>query len=227
MTKDVAFFLGLVPRQHRDKPKFTATIAKSLAPIIDGNALIASMPEAFDLDEAVGVQLDVVGEWVGRSRRIPVPEAGLFFSFDVAGLGFDEGYWQGPYDSPFGIVNLDDDTYRRLLRGKIASNNWDGLLETAQTIVQVMVTGEGTNVFAVDNMDMTMVIGISGKIPPKLILALLDQNYLPVNPEGVDTTYAVTSSDGAPVFGFDVSNEFIGGFDEGAWGVSPRAAMSL
>ncbi|MGC7970039.1 DUF2612 domain-containing protein, partial [Salmonella enterica] len=73
-----------------------------------------TLPFDFDLDQAIGVQLDAVGEWVGISRNITVPLAGVYFSFDIAGLGFDQGVWKGPFDPDTGLTTLDDDTYRLL-----------------------------------------------------------------------------------------------------------------
>ncbi len=75
--------------------------------------------------------------------------------------------------------------------------------------------------FVVDNLDMSMTIGISGVVPPILFLALLEQNFLPLKPEGVRIDYEITSDSGSPVFGFDIENDYIAGFDHGAWGVSP------
>ncbi|HEP6287958.1 TPA: DUF2612 domain-containing protein, partial [Burkholderia vietnamiensis] len=42
---------------------------------------------------------------------------------------------------------------------------------------------------------------------------------IPLKPEGVRVAYTiVTTVDGAPMFGFDMSNQFVAGFDSGSWG---------
>jgi len=65
-------YTDLIVSQHR-QPNFVATVEAvtgSLAGLLD---LLEEMRRAFDLDTAVGVQLDQVGEWIGRSRRIKTP----------------------------------------------------------------------------------------------------------------------------------------------------------
>nr|WP_230946052.1 DUF2612 domain-containing protein [Burkholderia vietnamiensis] len=64
-----------------------------------------------------------------------------------------------------------------------------------------------------------MTIGIAGKVPSAVFLALLAGGYIPLKPEGVRVAYTiVTTVDGAPMFGFDMNNQFVAGFDTGAWG---------
>ena len=42
-------------------------------------------------------------------------------------------------------------------------------------------------------------------------------SHIPVKPEGVGLNYAVTTVDGSPVFGFDMNNSQVAGWDTGAW----------
>lgn len=75
---------------------------------------------------------------------------------------------------------------------------------------------QGTRVFIEDHQDMSMTIGIAGKVPSAVFLALLAGGYIPLKPEGVRVNYTIVSSvDNAPLFGFDVSNQYIAGFDTG------------
>lgn len=56
-------------------------------------------------------------------------------------------------------------------------------------------------------------------MPSAVFLALLAGGYIPLKPEGVRVNYTVvTTVDGAPMFGFDMNNQFVAGFDAGAWG---------
>ncbi|MFJ6322250.1 MULTISPECIES: DUF2612 domain-containing protein [unclassified Rhizobium] len=221
-TPAVESYLDRVAPFWRGKQKFMAELAALFEPITDLQDVLAGLPGDFDLDVAVGVQLDAVGEWVGRSRNIPIPIANVWFSFDDAPRGFDLGIWKGPFDNDYGITVLDDDTYRLFLRAKIAANNWDGTVETATAAFNLIFSkSPGSLIFVIDNGDMSMTVGIAGKIPSILFLALLKQGFLPLKPEGVRVDYEITSVDGQPVFGFDVENEYIAGFDTGAWGVTP------
>jgi hypothetical protein len=124
-------YLNRVPAQHRDKPKFKATLTNVLNPCCSLIDIMASTAKEYDLDRAIGNQLTVVGEWIGRNRKITVPIEKPWFSFDdTAEKGWDAGIWFGAYSSEYGIVDADDDSYRLLLRLQILLNNWDGTAET-------------------------------------------------------------------------------------------------
>lgn len=68
---------------------------------------------------------------------------------------------------------------------------------------------------------MSMTIGIAGKVPSAVFLALLAGRYIPLKPEGVRVAYTiVTSVDGAPLFGFEMDNDRVAGLDTGVWGTA-------
>ncbi|MET3654101.1 DUF2612 domain-containing protein [Dyella japonica] len=214
---DVSQYVGLITSEHADKPKFSAMVAAVAQCFVDQQNALGGLIPAFDLDQAVGDQLDIIGLWVGVSRRVNTPLTGVYFSFDIAGVGFDQGVWQGPFDPSTGVTLLDDGTYRILIRAKIGANHWDGTLGTSAAILN-QIFDNGTNVFIQDNQDMTMTFGVSGVIPSAVLLALLKGGYIPLKPEGVlVNSYIVTSSSGAPIFGFDMENQYVSGWDVGAW----------
>lgn len=217
---DITDYLDLVPSANQSKPKFIAMLTVIAQTFVDNINLCNSIPSKYDIDDAVGTQLDVVGQWVGLSRRLNVPISGVYFSFDIDGVGFDEGVWKGPFDPDEGLVSLDDDTYRLMLYIKIAANNWDGSLAQAQEILaRIFATSPGTMLFIQDNFDMTMTVGLSGVVPNALFTALLVGGYITLRPAGVlIDEIIVTSVSGDPIFGFDADNSYIAGFDEGAWG---------
>lgn len=214
-------YLDLIPAMNRGMPRFTSMIEAELAPVVAAQETILHLTVDFDLDVAVGAQLDVDGEWIGRTRYVNVPIAGVFFTFDDSARGFDQGIWyQSQYAVAGGITRLDDETYRTLLRAKIAANHWDGTLPGAQAALSIMFPAGETRAFIIDNQDMSMTFAVSGKVPSLLFIALLSQGYIPLKPEGVRANYVVTTAEG-PLFGFDVQNEFISGLDTGAWGADP------
>lgn len=214
-------YLALVTSLHRRKPKYTAMLRLLLEPMAAIRAFVEHLPTDFDLDYAIGVQLDVVGEWVGRSRNVSIPIPNAWFTWDHETRGWDAGIWQGPYDSEQGITRLDDETYRQLLRAKIASNNWDGTVAGATAALAILFPDGDTHIFIVDNGDMTMTVGVAGAIPSTLWIALLANGYVPLKPVGVRTDYLITTVNDAPLFGFDVENEYIAGWDTGSWGAAP------
>ncbi len=218
---DSATYLELITSWHRGRPRFESVIDKSTEPYRLLQTFLGHMPQDFDLDEAIGNQLDVVGEWVGRSRFIKIPIPNIFFAFDDPVRGFDKGIWFGIYDFQWGIERLDDETYRQLLYAKIAANNWDGRVETADEALRNIFTDPETKLYIEDKLDGSMVFGLAQKIPSVLMLMLFSAGYIPLKPAGVIVYYIVTSVNNTPVFGFDVTNENIAGFDEGSWGIHP------
>lgn len=75
---DFNTYLKRVPSEHRDKPRFVETLRSLLGPVLELQALMERVPFDYDLDSAVGKQLDVVGEWVGRNRYVSIPIEGVF-----------------------------------------------------------------------------------------------------------------------------------------------------
>lgn len=214
---DVSQYTGLITSEHANKPKFNAMVfAVAQCFVAQQNALDSFIP-SFDLDQAVDDQLDTIGLWVGIGRRVRVPLTSVYFSLDIAGVGFDQGVWQGPFDPSTGVTVLDDGTYRILIKAKIGANHWDGTLGASAAILN-QVFPSGTNVFIQDNQDMSMTIGVSGMIPSAVMLALLKGGYIPLRPEGVLLNQViVTSIGGASIFGLDMANQYVSGLDSGAW----------
>ncbi len=112
----------------------------------------------FDIDTAVGVQLDVVGEWVGRSRRSHTGNRDLF-SWDTERVGWDQGGGRA-HDPNDGFIDLSDEIYRLMLKVKV--NNWDGQNDSLPPILDTALAGSGIRMAIVDNRDMSISIWILG-----------------------------------------------------------------
>lgn len=215
-----------ITNYHATKPKFFDHIDLSTRPFTDISTVMQGFIPAFDLDTAVGVQLDQVGLWIGRSRYVSVPISGIYFSLDTDGLGFDQGVWQGPYDPDNGYTALSDDTYRIILKAKVAINNWDGQNDSLPTILDTALAGSGLRMQIVDNQDMTISVWVFPDVDiadvSLELIAAIRQGYLTVKAAGVwagdiQTPSVETPSEGNKFFGLDMDNEYIAGFDEGAW----------
>lgn len=216
-------YTGRITNYHAGKPRYFKHIDLTTRPFTDISTELSGLARAFDIDTAIGSQLDILGEWIGLSRVVRQPITGVYFSFDIDGLGFGQGIWQGPYDPDEGFTTLSDDTYRLILKAKIAINSWDGQNDSLPAILDMATAGSGLRMQIVDNQDMT----ISVRVFPDTdisdvsleILAVIRQGYLTVKAAGVYAGEIEVPSTGARFFGFDLDNEYIGGFDESAWGV--------
>lgn len=189
MPGDISKYLGLVTSEHNQQPNFLAVLTAALQPFGDIQAQLATFPTVFDVDVAVGNQLDIIGQWVGRSRFITEPIPNVFFSFDTSGLGFDQGTWFGPGDATSGLVALPDDAYRTLLKGVIASDHWDGTVPGAYAAWKLVFDPAIYTIQITDNQDMTMVVTLIGPTPDAVTLALFTGGYLGLVPAGVSVSY--------------------------------------
>lgn len=211
-------YLDLVTGEHSDKPAFISTLTAALEPIADTRSVVDAFPPAYDLDTAVGAQLDVVGEWAGRSRYLTAPLTDVYFTFDDPALGLDSGTWKGPFDPDTGLVELPDAPYRTLLRAAVASNLWNGSVPSAYAIWDALLDGLGAGIFIVDGQDMSVQMGFGGGPIDAVTMAMLRRGYFDLKPAGVKVRgYFVNSEPKTPVFGFDVQGSGLGGFDSGSW----------
>lgn len=225
MAANIDTYLAKITAQHRNKPDFVATVSATVQPFADLVKSFRTMASAHNIDVAVGDQLDTLGLWIGQSRELAVPLEGIYFSFDTAGLGWDEGTWKGPFDPFTGLTSLPDDSYRRLLYARIVANRWDGTVEGAYEVwntifaggdvgeIATIVTEEGdiiiveTGVALVtgsedapilliqDNADMSITFALIGDISDATLKQLYITGLLTPKPTGVRIAGYLTQSD--------------------------------
>lgn len=220
--KTIDEYLKLITSEHQDKPRFMATVRSSVEPIVQMQNFLLGLPKAFDLDEAIGVQLDAVGAWVGRSRKVHTLIKDVYFTWDDENLGWEHGVWKGPYDPDTGLVELPDDVYRLLLKAKIAANNWDGTISGAYDVWKI-IFGDSAIIIQ-DNQDMSIVVGIAGIPLTPIWQTLLTQGYIPLKPEGVKISYYAVTEQSEKLFAWDVENsEALAGWEQADWPREIRA----
>ncbi len=128
------------------------------------------------------------------------------------------------YQSIFGVVNNNTLSEFESMTDSISSRSFgegaigEGPIE--KEFISVAING-GTNAFIVDNQDMSMDVYISGTSPSALMRSILTNNYVPIKPEGVRINgYTISSVNRSPLFGFDIQNGYIAGFNTGSFGVA-------
>lgn len=237
-------YVALLTGYHVNRPKFTETVSQSLQPLTDTQQLLSVLYEYFNLDPrldasgfdlafdesygpdtiagAVGVQLDIIGKWINLSRDVRLPLQHPWFSWDDEFRGWEVGVWAQPFDVGTHLSKLDDETYRRLLKSRIRASHWDGTPAHAQEILREYFIDETYTIMVEDKKTMAVFHTIAGRIPSILDLELFSGGYLPLTAAGVRTYHLVTTVNESSLFGFDMNNEFISGWDTGAWGAPPR-----
>ncbi len=109
--------------QDRGKAKARATIKAFVDPLLM-NQLPLAVQDAFNLETAVGVQLDVVGKYQGVTR----------YGYDFAGA-----------------VTLSDDDFRQLIKIAIVQNASNGSLSSIQELLALFFPG---TIYIFDYKDM-------------------------------------------------------------------------
>lgn len=253
-------YTDLITNYHAGKPKFFDHIDLSTRPLIDVSSATSGLVAAFDVDTAVGEQLDILGRWIGVDRTVEAPISGVFLEWDKERVGWDQGVWLGPYQPTDALTYLSDDVYRVVLKARIGINNWNGQNGTLPDILETALAGTGIKMIIVDNQDMSISVLIviddeylmseidrlifdSGmnrgpfvtlpvdyvpsrydinpidKLPAEFVF-VIRAGLLTVKAAGVRVRETVTPSNGYKFFGFDVENDFIAGFETGAWGAN-------
>ncbi|BDH45770.1 hypothetical protein TUM12370_18140 [Salmonella enterica subsp. enterica serovar Choleraesuis] len=176
---------------YNAKPLFEQHVDLSTRPVSDIAKTIDGLINSFDLEKAVGVQLDAVGQWIGRTREITAPIEGYFFSFDIPDLGFDYGVWKDRYDPISGIMRVSDDDYRTMLRAKIGANNWQGTSDELPALFKSIYPKGDIKITYSDNQDMTMTVFVTGSAISPVTREIIRQGYLAIKPAGVTVNYQI------------------------------------
>lgn len=192
-------YIALITSQYQTSSKFIAWMTEALTKFSDAVICAASLDTVFDIDNAQGAQLDTLGVLIGVARyiAIPLPE-GLFFSWDDGSSpslpGWGEGSWRDPSESSAEMTVLPDDAYRQVLKFKIIQNQWKGTADELYRAWEVVFAADGLTLQITDNQDMTVDIIITGDAIPATVQYILQGNYLPMKPAGVEVSYTFNES---------------------------------
>ncbi len=192
MTATAQSYLDLLPSQNRAQPNFSTMVSATVQPFVDAINVLNSVPILFDIDTAIGQQLDMIGQWVGVSRNLSTSLTGQYFSWDTPGSGWDQGVWHLPGDPLTGILILDDPYYRAVLKARILNNHWDGDITDAYALMSVVFATFGYTIGIQDFGNLTMGLVLMGPVAPDSVLnAIFLSGLLDVRPIGVQITSRV------------------------------------
>lgn len=218
--------LSRVALQYQESPRFLDYLRALLLYSVELEALFQFMATQVEIDIAEGVNLDVIGEIVGRSRIIPAAIPIGFFGFDgqpgvltygqegVPGIG---GRFRDESESAFASTVLADPEYRLLLKAKIIKNHSKGYTEDALAGLEMLFGAGGSVQTAVtSNGAMTMQIGVGRELQywEKVIVGQID---ILSRPAGVLLSQKVTWIT-ANYFGFSDQAGALGFVEEGSAG---------
>lgn len=189
----VAYYVAKMAIQYRGQPNASAMMALLMKQAV-ADFFYYQLSTCFNLDVAVGPQLDIIGKYVGVPRNIGPATVGTFFGFENASAtGNIHGFARAAGGVNLGVswiranygsgptTDVSDATYLQVIKLQIILNHNDGTLASIEDYLDTFFRGL---VNLVDNKDMTLTYNVSSDVPisPTLLAA-----YLP-KPMGVAIT---------------------------------------
>lgn len=174
---------------------------------------------AYNLDTAIGKQLDVIGKIVGISRVVPFSVPKKYFGFDghLNSYPFDSKFnvvvsypFRSKFEIPYSDGQLNDNDYRFFIKARIIKNyatskNIDSNKLSIQDLVDYLFNSKA---YITDNYDMTMTLYIDSSYDSSNLTYLENLDLLP-RPQGVRYNTLVSYQEGI-TFGFNSFNTGLG-----------------
>lgn len=205
-------YTNLLIYQYAKKPKAVATIDAIMGECDRVVENLTDLLNQWDIDQARGFSLDIIGRRVGVSRTLPafVSKGYLGYLGSLQGKPWGEGIWYREGDATGDSLSLNDEDYRFLIKAKIFKNFQDGTLDYVLNAMRLLLTDQAN---IQDNYDMTVDVLLPlASLNPLQTYMIQVLDILP-RPMGVMYTYINASG---KEFGFDgFFNSY--GFNEGSF----------
>jgi len=189
-------YVNLLIKQYWEKPKAAAEIEMMAGTWRKTFEWIDSFSDEFDLNNATGDRLDIIGRIVGIGRNIPysIPKIAFGFDENPNSRGFDDLFsplddrapFQDLFESASTELVLDDNAYRQFIRAKIAKNTFGPYLSGNDflSIQDAVINIFGGLAYVTDNYDMTLTLHVSAVFNSTTLDAILKMSLIP-KPQGV------------------------------------------
>jgi hypothetical protein len=173
MTTDelVKYYADLLILQYKNKPNAYATVQAVVKPLMM-DQLPLQVLDALNIDTAVGAQLDIIGKYVGVSRRA------VTFS---------------------GPVTLSDSDFRMMVKLKAIQNNAGSSLSVIQDLLAVYFQGK---ILVFDYQDMHMSYLFDSSIGGLGLAEVFLKNGVLPRPMGVQLGLIIYADNITQFFGF-------------------------
>tara|TARA_R110000851_G_scaffold306239_3_gene464490 strand:- start:572 stop:1321 length:750 start_codon:yes stop_codon:yes gene_type:complete len=207
----VDYYKNLLIIQYNNKPRFRDMIGVLVTELIANN-LASQIRDGFNIDTAVGVQLDIIGKYVGIDRRFSGQAfTGEHFAMleysnltasaiqtgfsDYTDFETKDGKWLKYSDIVGGGQILSDDDYRVILKLKIVQNN---INHSHKEIDESLFSFFADSVRADSTGNMEMIYFIPATA--SLIVDVAKEKGVLPRPMGVGLTYLIEAD--TKLFGF-------------------------
>lgn len=177
------------------------------------------LDNAYNLDTAIGKQLDIIGKIVGIGRVVPfsVPKKYFGFNGHLNSYPFGSKFnvvvsypFKSKLEIPYSDSQLNDNDYRFFIKAKIIKNyatskNIDSSNLSIQNAIDYLFNSKA---YITDNYDMTMTLYIDSSYDSSKLTYLENLDLLP-RPQGVRYNTLVSYQEGV-TFGFNSFNTGLG-----------------
>lgn len=213
MSDFVDSYSKLLIYQYQDKPKAKAHIQSLIENYEEVYNVLNQLLTIYDIDLAVGKQLDTLGKILGISRKVPFAIAKKYFGFDDNPNSFPMGDLnESVIAYPFKDLNepdyadgeLSDNQYRLFLKAKAIKNNVKAFMIDKEENLSLQNAIDflfDNKAYVVDNKDMTLSVYIDNSYDFTLLQYIKQLDLIP-RPQAVDyNLFYSYVEDGT--FGFD------------------------
>lgn len=200
----VDYYINLLIIQYNNKPKARETIGL-LVDVLLANGIIFQVQDGYDIETAIGLQLDVLGKYIGSDRFYQGQDLTGYFSLALYSdpdegapdkIGFadydDVGVKTGKFLTYDEVLSqqfaLTDSEFRTLIKLKILINNSNASTGEIDAGLYLLF---GTALLMVDNLDMTLTYIVDPSI--SAIISVANGKDLLPRPMGVETELIVAS----------------------------------
>ena len=205
-------YVNLLIKQYWEKPKAAAEIEMMAGTWRKTFEWIDSFSGEFDLDNATGDRLDIIGRIVGIKRIVQfvVPKIAFGFDENPNARGFDDKFspladrapFQDKFERAYTSLQLNDVAYRYFIRAKISKNVGGPHLADDQglSIQSAISTLFDGLAYVIDKKDMTLSLYVSPQFNLDQLRTIMRLNLLP-KPQGVEY-YIIAQAAPGETFGF-------------------------
>ena len=182
----------LLTSEYKTRPRLTQWLLWLISEGVTYNSLLQVILDAFDIDTAIGAQLDTLGKIAGVGRVL------TFYPSDGSGP----------------IMN--DDTYRLVIKARLIQNLWKGTLDELYDAWDVLFPDISLQLQDLQSQGpgdaMTYNVVISGDFT-SLMRELIVNGYIVPKPEGVRiNNLLITDTTGKPLFAYDLNDADFSGY---------------
>lgn len=179
-------YKSLLTSQYRYSSKLNTWLLSLLSIGLTHRPAYMMLINAFELDTAVGKQLDAIGRIVGAVRELDFTPA--------------DGSSR----------TLGDKTYRLIIKAAIIKNYWSGRIHDLYD-AWALLFPRTKFIQIQDLQNMTCNVNIAGDYTP-LERELIVKGYIVPKPAGVRLQIAVTPTEGFPIFSYDRNDLHYSGY---------------